>query len=114
MEIFLQNLNLCCNNQHHKILNFLTQIVLPPSHNKGRIFIKVCILSIELSLFRAYSVRLIAVVGGLVLNLAFLFASFGYQLHQVNDSIILNSLEGTITDYIKGVTMRAIISNPAE
>jgi hypothetical protein len=30
-----------------------------------------------------YSIRLVAVVGGLIMNLAFLFASFGHQLHQV-------------------------------
>lgn len=34
-------------------------------------------------LCRQTSVRLVAVVGGLVMNLAFLFASFGQQLHQV-------------------------------
>ena len=34
-------------------------------------------------LCRQSSVRLAAVVGGLVMNLAFLFASFGHQLHQV-------------------------------
>ena len=34
-------------------------------------------------LCRQGSVRLAAVVGGLVMNLAFLFASFGHQLHQV-------------------------------
>ena len=32
---------------------------------------------------RRYSIRLLAVVGGLIMNLAFLFASFGHQLHQV-------------------------------
>ena len=32
---------------------------------------------------REHSIRLVAVVGGLVMNLAFLFASFGHQLHQV-------------------------------
>ena len=30
-----------------------------------------------------HSIRLVAVVGGLIMNLAFLFASFGHQLHQV-------------------------------
>ena len=39
---------------------------------------------VQLKLFSQYSVRLIAVVAGLVLNMAFLFASFGSQLHQVN------------------------------
>ena len=32
---------------------------------------------------RGHSIRLVAVVGGLIMNLAFLFASFGHQLHQV-------------------------------
>ena len=32
---------------------------------------------------REHSIRLVAVVGGLIMNLAFLFASFGHQLHQV-------------------------------
>ena len=32
---------------------------------------------------RGHSIRLLAVVGGLIMNLAFLFASFGHQLHQV-------------------------------
>lgn len=35
------------------------------------------------NLGRARSVRLIAVVGGLGMNLAFLFASFGHKLHQI-------------------------------
>ena len=34
-------------------------------------------------LCQEYSVRLVAVVGGLIMNLAFLFAAFGHQLHQV-------------------------------
>ena len=34
-------------------------------------------------LCREHSIRLVAVVGGLIMNLAFLFASFGHQLHQV-------------------------------
>ena len=38
------------------------------------------------NLGRARSVRLIAVVGGLGMNLAFLFASFGHQLHQVPET----------------------------
>ena len=32
---------------------------------------------------RVHSIRLVTVVGGLTMNLAFLFASFGHQLHQV-------------------------------
>merc|ERR1719483_2019140 len=32
---------------------------------------------------REHSIRLVAIVGGLTMNLAFLFASFGHQLHQV-------------------------------
>ena len=34
-------------------------------------------------LCQTQSIRLVAVVGGLVMNLALLFASFGTQLHQV-------------------------------
>jgi hypothetical protein len=32
---------------------------------------------------RGHSIRLVAGVGGLIMNLAFLFASFGHKLHQV-------------------------------
>ena len=34
-------------------------------------------------LCREHSIQLVTVVGGLIMNLAFLFASFGHQLHQV-------------------------------
>ena len=40
-------------------------------------------LSIITHICREHSIRLVAVVGGLIMNLAFLFASFGHQLHQV-------------------------------
>ncbi|XP_023331483.1 monocarboxylate transporter 9 [Eurytemora carolleeae] len=47
-----------------------------------------------------YSVRLIAVVAGLVLNMAFLFASFGSQLHQVvlSYGVLLGAASGTVRE----------------
>ena len=38
---------------------------------------------IIVQLCRNYSIRLIAVIGGLSMNLSFLFASFGHEVHQV-------------------------------
>ena len=37
---------------------------------------------IIVQLCRSYSIRLIAVIGGLSMNLSFLFASFGHEVHQ--------------------------------
>jgi len=49
---------------------------------------------------RQYSVRLVAVVGGLVLNMAFLFASFGSQLHQIvlSYGLLLGATSGAVRE----------------
>jgi len=61
-----------------------------PSNPMKTIWVVVTAWSMSLALSpiithvcRENSIRLVAVVGGLIMNLAFLFASFGHQLHQV-------------------------------
>ena len=62
---------------------------LPPTHiNTTWVVVSAWCVSLGATpaithLCQNQSIRLVAVVGGLLMNLAFLFASFGTQLHQV-------------------------------
>ena len=62
---------------------------LPPSHmNTVWVVVTAWSFSLAFSPIITHvcsdtSIRLVAVVGGLVMNMAFLFASFANQLHQV-------------------------------